>query len=42
MTTNRLFGLIQSFNAKVKQFRAQLRGIEDIPFFIFRLSKIFA
>ncbi len=32
----------ESFNAKVKQFRAQLRGIEDIPFFIFRLSKIFA
>lgn len=32
----------ESFNAKVKAFRAQLRGIEDIPFFIFRLSKLFA
>ena len=32
----------ESFNAKVKAFRAQLRGIADIPFFIFRLYKIFA
>jgi transposase len=32
----------ESFNAKVKAFRAQLRGVADIPFFIFRLSKIFA
>jgi len=32
----------ESFNAKVKAFRAQLRGLTDIPFFIFRLSKIFA
>ncbi len=32
----------ESFNAKVKAFRAQLRGIEDIPFFIFRLAKLFA
>ncbi|MEG0033117.1 MAG: transposase [Mucinivorans sp.] len=31
----------ESFNAKVKAFRAQLRDIEDIPFFIFRLSKLF-
>ncbi|MEG3048481.1 MAG: transposase, partial [Mucinivorans sp.] len=31
----------ESFNAKVKAFRAQLRGIEDISFFIFRLSKLF-
>ncbi len=32
----------ESFNAKVKAFRAQFRGVRDIPFFIFRLSKIFA
>jgi len=30
----------ESFNAKVKAFRAQLRGVRDIPFFIFRLNKI--
>lgn len=32
----------ESFNAKVKAFRAQFRGVRDIPFFIFRLSTIFA
>ncbi len=32
----------ESFNAKVKAFRSQFRGVKDIPFFIFRLSKIFA
>ena len=32
----------ESFNAKVKAFRAQFRGVRDIPFFIFRLTKIFA
>ena len=32
----------ESFNAKVKAFRAQFRGGRDIPFFIFRLAKIFA
>jgi transposase len=32
----------ESFNAKVKAFRAQFRGVRDIPFFIFRLSKLFA
>ena len=31
----------ESFNAKVKAFRAQFRGVRDIPFFIFRLAKIF-
>lgn len=31
----------ESFNAKVKAFRAKFRGVRDIPFFIFRLSKIF-
>lgn len=32
----------ESFNAKVKLFRAQLRGITDQTFFVFRLCKIFA
>ncbi|HJD74713.1 transposase, partial [Bacteroides reticulotermitis] len=32
----------ESFNAKIKQFRAQLRGVRDINFFLFRLSKIYA
>lgn len=32
----------ESFNAKVKAFRSQFRGVSDISFFIFRLSKIFA
>lgn len=32
----------ESFNAKVKAFRSQFRGVRDIPFFIFRLSKLFA
>lgn len=32
----------ESFNAKVKAFRNQFRGVADIPFFIFRLATIFA
>ena len=32
----------ESFNAKIKSFRAQFRGVRDIPFFIFRLAKVFA
>lgn len=32
----------ESFNAKIKMFRAQLRGVKDPQFFIFRLCKIFA
>lgn len=31
----------ESFNAEVKQFRAQLRGVIDIPFFLYRLTKIY-
>ena len=29
----------ESFNAKIKTFRAQLRGVVDINFFLFRLAK---
>ena len=32
----------ESFNAKIKMFRAQLRGVSDPQFFIFRLVKLFA
>ena len=32
----------ESFNAKVKAFRAQFRGVSDIPFFLFRLMKLCA
>lgn len=32
----------ESFNAKIKAFRAALRGIVDIEFFLFRLTKIYA
>ena len=32
----------ESFNAKIKNFRASLRGVSDIKFFLFRLTKIYA
>nr|WP_320120743.1 transposase [uncultured Marinifilum sp.] len=32
----------ESLNAKIKNFRRSLRGIVDLDFFLFRLSKIFA
>lgn len=32
----------ESFNAKIKLFRANLRGVVDTSFFLFRLSKLFA
>ena len=32
----------ESFNAKVKAFRSQFRGVADIPFFPFRLTKLCA
>lgn len=32
----------ESFNAKIKAFRSQFRGVRNIPFFLFRLSKIYA
>ena len=31
----------ESFNSKIKAFRAQLRGVADMPFFMYRLSRIF-
>lgn len=32
----------ESFNAKIKLFRANLRGVSDTTFFLFRLYKLFA
>ena len=32
----------ESFNAKIKAFRAQFRGVKNIGFFLFRLTTIFA
>ena len=32
----------ESFNAKIKEFRAQFRGVREITFFLYRLSKIYA
>ncbi|MGL5788131.1 MAG: transposase, partial [Bacteroidales bacterium] len=32
----------ESFNAKIKAFRADFRGVRDIKFFLFRLCKIYA
>ena len=32
----------ESFNAKIKDFRRQFRGVTDIKFFLYRLCKIYA
>jgi transposase len=32
----------ESFNAKIKSFRASLRGVNDMKFFLFRVAKIYA
>lgn len=32
----------ESFNAKIKAFRAQFRGVRNVEFFLFRLSQIYA
>ena len=32
----------ESFNAKIKLFRANLRGVTDTKFFLFRLKNLFA
>lgn len=32
----------ESFNAKIKAFRSQFRGVTKIDFFLFRLTKLFA
>lgn len=32
----------ESFNAKIKEFRRQFRGVTDVKFFLYRLTKIYA
>jgi len=32
----------ESFNAKIKAFRAQYRGVKNVEFFLFRLTQIYA
>ena len=32
----------ESFNAKIKAFRAQFRGVRNVEYFLFRLTNIFA
>lgn len=32
----------ESFNAKIKNFRRNFRGVTDVKFFLFRLTKIYA
>ena len=32
----------ESFKSKIKNFRANLRGVTDVKFFLFRLQKLFA
>ena len=31
----------ESLNSKMKGFRAQVRGVSDLPFFMYRMMKIF-
>ena len=33
---------VESFNAKIKAFRAQFRGVRNVEFFLYRLTQIFA
>ena len=33
---------VESFNSKIKGFRANLRGVTDIKFFLYRLEKLYA
>ncbi|MEX2485399.1 MAG: transposase [Brumimicrobium sp.] len=32
----------ESFNAKIKAFRSQFRGVRNVEYFLFRLTKIYA
>ncbi len=32
----------ESFNAKIKEFRSQFRGVRDVKFFLYRLTKLYA
>jgi len=41
-TNNSTNANAESFNFKIKEFRANLRGVTDVKFFLFRLEKLFA
>ena len=41
-TNRRTNANAESFNSKIKLFRANLRGVTDTKFFLFRLYKLFA
>lgn len=32
----------EAFNAKIKEFRTQFRGVRDVKFFLYRLTKLSA
>jgi transposase len=32
----------EPFNAKIKAFRSQFRGVRNVAFFLYRLTKIYA
>ncbi len=32
----------ESFNAKIKAFRTQFRGVADVKFFMYRLAKLYS
>jgi len=32
----------ESYNAKIKEFRNQFRGVRDVKFFLYRLTKLYA
>ncbi|MGL5938391.1 MAG: hypothetical protein ACRCY5_06675 [Phocaeicola sp.] len=32
----------ECFNAKLKKFRVDLRGVNDVPFFLYRVVNIYA
>ena len=32
----------ESFNAKIKAFTSQFRGVRNVEYFLFRLTKIYA
>jgi len=32
----------EAFNAKIKGFRTQFRGVKDIKYFLYRLENLFA
>nr|WP_315157611.1 transposase [uncultured Flavobacterium sp.] len=42
MTSSFTNASTESFNAKIKAFRSQFRGVRNIEFFVFRLNTIYS